>query len=198
MFYIFVKYVIGPFILLFWRPRVINRKGLDIKDPVIFICNHISMADPLLVALLAGRNIHFMAKKELFEKPLGRWFFKAIFAFPINRKTADLASLRNALKLLNEGKAFGIFPEGKRSVTFDLDEMENGAAFLALRSGAPLVPVYIHSSSYRSRRPKLIVGEPIRGKEAVAGLARSEQADALTARLEAAMLELKARLEAAL
>lgn len=198
MFYIIVKYLIGPFVLLFWRPRVINRKGLNIKGPAIFISNHISMADPLLIALLAGRNVHFMAKKELFEKPLGRWFFKALFAFPVNRRATDLASVRNALQLLKAGKVFGIFPEGKRSVTFELDELENGAAFLALRSGAPLVPIYIHPSSYRTQRPKLIVGEPILAAEVVTGLPRSEQAAALTSALEAAILALKDKLQEAL
>jgi len=198
MFYIFVKYVIGPFILLFWRPRVINRKGLNIKGPAIFICNHISMADPLLIALIARRNIHYMAKKELFEKPINRWFFKALFAFPINRSSADLASLRNAMKLLDKGKVFGIFPEGKRAVTFELDELENGAAFLAIRSGAPIVPMYIHPNSYRSHRPKVIVGETIHGREVVASIPRSEQAAALTAILESEMINIKGQLESTL
>lgn len=198
MFYIFIKYVFGPLFLLFWRPRVINRAGLDIKGPAIFVANHISMWDPLPIAFLSGRNIHFMAKRELFENPLGRWFFKALFAFPINRKTADLVSLRNALKLLKAGKVFGIFPEGKRSVTLELDELEQGAAFLSLRSGAPLVPVYIHPNSYTTRRPKLIVGEPLYAANAVAGLPRSEQAAALTDALKDSMLRLKTRLEEAM
>ncbi|MEA5059300.1 1-acyl-sn-glycerol-3-phosphate acyltransferase [bioreactor metagenome] len=195
MFYILVKYVWGPLILLFWRPRVINRKGLDIKGPAIFVANHISMCDPLLIALLSGRFIHFMAKKELFEKPLGRWFFKALFAFPIKRKTADLASLRNAMQLLKDGKVFGIFPEGKRSITFELDEMEEGAAFLALRSGAPLLPIYIHASSYRTQRPKLIVGEPLYASDVVEGLPRSAHMAALTAAMEDSFLHLKTQLE---
>lgn len=198
MLYIFIRYVIGPFILLFWQPRVINRKGLDAKGPAIFVSNHLSMVDPVLIALLAGRNIHYMAKQELFVHPLGRWFFKAIFAFPINRKSADLVSLRNALKLLKNGKVFGIFPEGKRSVTGELDELENGAAFLALRSGAPLVPIQIHPRSYRTWRPKLIVGEPLYAKDVVGDLPHGEQAVALTAALESAMLELRVKMEAAL
>lgn len=198
MFYILVKYLIGPFILLFWRPRVINRQGLDIKGPAIFVSNHLSMVDPLLIAVLSRRNIHFMAKKEIFEKPLGRWFFKALLAFPVNRRSADLASLRNAMQVLKKGKVFGIFPEGKRSVTSELDELENGAAFLALRSGAPLVPIYIHPSSYRTQRPKLIVGEPIYAADVVSGLPHSEQVSALTRKIESVILSLRDELQAAL
>lgn len=198
MLYIFVKYIIGPFVLLFWRPRVINRKGLDIKGPAIFVINHLSMVDPVLVAFLSLRNIHFMAKQELFNSVLSRWFFKALFAFPINRKTADLVSLRNALQVLKNGKVFGIFPEGKRSVTYELDEFESGASFLALRSGAPMVPVYIHPSSYRTQRPKLIVGEPVYAEDTVGSLPRAEQLTALTSALESRFWELKSSLEAAL
>lgn len=198
MLYIFVKYIIGPFVLLFWRPRVINRKGLDIKGPAIFVINHLSMVDPVLVAFLSLRNIHFMAKQELFNSVLSRWFFKALFAFPINRKTADLVSLRNALQVLKNGKVFGIFPEGKRSVTYELDEFESGASFLALRSGAPMVPVYIHPSSYRTQRPKLIVGDPVYAEDTVGSLPRAEQLTALTSALESRFWELKSSLEAAL
>lgn len=198
MLYFFAKYFIGPFLLLFWRPKILNRKQLDIKGPAIFVANHISMWDPVLIALVSKRVVHFMAKKEIFEKPMGHWLFRALFAFPINRKTADLASLRNAMTLLKDGKVFGIFPEGKRSVTFTLDEFENGAAFLALRSNAPLVPIYIHPDSYRLRRPKMSVGQPLTAAAIPEGIPHSERAGALTAALEAAILESKAKLEAAL
>ena len=198
MIYFFGKYILGPFILLFWRPRVFGGKHLNVKGPAIFIANHLSMADPLLIALLSPRVVHFMAKKEIFQNPIGRWFFQALFAFPINRKTADLASLRNAMTLLKQGKVFGVFPEGKRSITYELDELENGAAFMALRSGAPVVPIYIHPSSYLTPHPKICVGTPIYGAELVAGLPHAEKIKALTAAFEAALLENKAKLEAAL
>ena len=196
MLYFIAKYIFGPFMLLFWRPKVINRQGLNIKGPAIFVANHISMWDPVLIALLSHRVVHFMAKKEIFHKPFGQWFFRSLFAFPINRKTADLASLRQAMEVLKEGKVFGIFPEGKRSVTFELDELENGAAFLALRSGAPIVPIYIHKDSYVSHRPRVFVGEPLLAKELVGELPRPEQSLALTAALEKAILDNKAKLEA--
>ena len=198
MIYFFGKYILGPFILLFWRPRVFGGKHLKVKGPAIFIANHLSMADPLLIALLSPRVVHFMAKKEIFQNPIGRWFFRSLFAFPIDRKTADLASLRNAMEVLRQGKVFGIFPEGKRSITYDLDELEHGAAFLALRSGAPLVPIYIHPSSYRSCRPKVYIGEPLNPAAIVEGVSKLEQVGVLTAAMEAALLENRDKLEAAL
>ena len=198
MLYYFAKYVLGYVALLFWRPKVMGREGLRIKGPAIFIANHISMWDPVLLALVSPRIIHFMAKKEIFKRTVGRCFFKALLAFPINRKTADLASLRNAMTLLKQGKVFGVFPEGKRSITYELDELENGAAFMALRSGAPVVPIYIHPSSYLTPHPKICVGAPIYGEELVAGLPHAEKLKVLTAAFEAALLENKAKLEAAL
>lgn len=198
MIYFIGKYIIGPFILLFWRPRVIGKNRLRVKGPAIFIANHISMADPLLIALLSPRVVHFMAKKEIFKNPIGRWFFRSLFAFPINRKTADLASLRNAMEVLRKGKVFGIFPEGKRSITYELDELEHGAAFLALRSGAPLVPIYIHPSSYHTCRPKVYIGGPLVPAAIVKGVSRPDQAGVLTAAMEAALLDNRDKLEAAL
>lgn len=86
MIYFIGKYLLGPFILLFWRPRVFGGKHLKVKGPAIFIANHLSMADPLLIALLSPRVVHFMAKKEIFQNLIGRWFFRSLFAFPINRE----------------------------------------------------------------------------------------------------------------
>ena len=153
MIYFIGKYLLGPFILLFWRPRVFGGKHLKVKGPAIFIANHLSM---------------------------------------------DLASLRNAMEVLRQGKVFGIFPEGKRSITYDLDELEHGAAFLALRSGAPLVPIYIHPSSYRSCRPKVYIGEPLNPAAIVEGVSKPEQVGVLTAAMEAALFENRDKLEAAL
>lgn len=86
--------------------------------------------------------------------------FRSLFAFPINRKTADLASLRNAMEVLRQGKVFGIFPEGKRSITYDLDELEHGAAFLALRSGAPWYPSISTPAAIAAAGPRCILGNP--------------------------------------
>ena len=69
------------------------------------------MLDPVVIALVSPRIVHFMAKKELFKSKLLALFFKSAFVFPVDRGTADLKSLKNALKLLEKGKVFGIFPE---------------------------------------------------------------------------------------
>lgn len=131
--YIFFKWLLW----LIYRPKVFgNKKNLRIKGGVIFIANHRALYDPLLLVVSSPRIIHFMAKKELFDNPVGRVFFKSLFVFPVNRKTADMKSIRQSLKLLRDGKAFGIFPEGRRSATDGMDEFEKGTAFIAAKSGA--------------------------------------------------------------
>ena len=168
--YIFFKWLLW----LIYRPKVFgNKKNLRIKGGVIFIANHRALYDPLLLVVSSPRIIHFMAKKELFDNPVGRVFFKSLFVFPVNRKTADMKSIRQSLKLLRDGKAFGIFPEGRRSATDGMDEFEKGTAFIAAKSGAPIVPVYINpkkagrdgrfcmsaTSFFRERSPSIATGE---------------------------------------
>ena len=121
MLYLLIKWTIGQLILLVTRPIVYGRQNLRVKGKAIFIANHRSMWDPLILALVSPRNIHFMAKKELFESKVGNFFFRSLFAFPVNRRNVDLQSLKNALKVLDKGEVFGIFPEGKRAVTDSLD-----------------------------------------------------------------------------
>ena len=142
MLYLLIKWTIGQLILLVTRPIVYGRQNLRVKGKAIFIANHRSMWDPLILALVSPRNIHFMAKKELFESKVGNFFFRSLYAFPVNRRNVDLQSLKNALKVLDKGEVFGIFPEGKRAVTDSLDEFEKGAAFRRSRYS------YLYSSGY--------------------------------------------------
>jgi 1-acyl-sn-glycerol-3-phosphate acyltransferase len=194
--YYFVKYILGPFILLFVRPVVYGFENLRIKGKAIVVSNHLSMLDPVLIALITPRPIHFMAKAELFKSGFGRIIFSAMLAFPVNRKEVDLNSLKRALRVLDKNKIFGIFPEGTRSVTNDMDVFEKGAAFLAVRSGAPVVPVYIHHSSYRTLRPKIMVGKPINISDIVANTNKSTLIDVVTYELADAINALKIELEA--
>ena len=153
------------------------------------------MWDPLILALVSPRNIHFMAKKELFESKVGNFFFRSLYAFPVNRRNVDLQSLKNALKVLDKGEVFGIFPEGKRAVTDSLDEFEKGAAFLAIRSGAPVIPIYIHPDTSRQIRPVMLVGKPIDVSSIVATANKSSLIDVVTDELSDSIDALRSELE---
>ena len=195
MLYLILKVLFGPIILLSVHKNVYGRNSLRIKGKAIFISNHISMMDPILLAAVSPRNIRFMAKKELFKSKLSNLLFRSLLAFPVNRKSVDMQSLRKAMKVLSDGKVFGIFPEGKRAVTDDMDEFENGAAFLAIRTGAPVIPIYIHPDTYRWR-PCIMVGQPININDIVANVNKSDLVEVATNEFVDAINSLRAQLEA--
>ncbi len=196
MLYVFLRIFVKPFLWLKYRPVVVNRQNLMVKDGAIFVCNHISMGDPLLLGLISLRYIHYMAKRELFKNPFLRVVFKGLLAFPVSRHKADVQSLKMAFELIKNGKVFGIFPEGKRSITGEIDEIERGTAFLAVRSGAPVIPVYISPETYRTGRLYARVGEPIYASEIPEDVPKSERLDLLTCRILNAMRALRVEQEA--
>jgi len=196
MLYYLLKTILWPVLMLIFRPVVYGRENMRIKGKAIFVSNHRSLLDPIIIALVSPRIVHFMAKMELFKSPITNVLLRSFFAFPVNRKTADRASLKNAMKVLEEGKVFGIFAEGKRSITEDLDEFEKGAAFLAIRAGAPVVPIYISADGYRRFHPKLMVGKPIHATDIVASTSKSALVDVVTDEIADSINALKTEMEA--
>lgn len=195
MLYVFFKILLTPFFWLFFRPILIGRENLAIRGKAIFVCNHISMVDPAVLAVMSPRLIHFMAKAELFKNPVGNVLFRLFLAFPVNRKQSDMASLKNAIRVLEKGKVFGIFPEGKRAVTDEMDVFEKGAAFLAIRSGAPIVPVYISRNTYEKMHLRMAVGKPILVGSLVATTPKNKLIDVVTDEISDAMHVLQSTVE---
>ena len=196
MLYCIIKCILTPFFwILFW-PQVIGYNNLRLKGGAIYISNHRSNLDPILLGLIAPRFIHFMAKEELFEPKIIGAFLRALFAFPVKRKTADINSVRRALKLITSGKVLGIFPEGKRSVTDDVDAMEKGAAFMAARARVPVVPIYIPANIYGLKRPRVMVGTPIDIESTLAAVPKSVVVDVISDKFADSVNALKAEYEA--
>ncbi len=118
-------------------------EGLDNipnEGAVIIAANHLSIWDPIVIGAAVKRPINFMAKAELFNNFLFSFILRNLNAFPVKRGAADRAALRTSLDLLNQGQVLGIFPEGTRNKD-GLAKVQNGAAMIALKSGAPIVPV---------------------------------------------------------
>ncbi|MDP9468824.1 MAG: 1-acyl-sn-glycerol-3-phosphate acyltransferase [Chloroflexota bacterium] len=139
----------------------------------IVVGNHNSNFDPPFIgeaiARYTGRPIHFMAKEEIRHWPLVGWLARSSGVFFVRRGVGDRAAQRIALDHLAAGRPIGIFPEGTRSRNGVLSEPKAGVALLAIRSGAPLVPVGITGSGRifpgRSRWPHrtrvdIRIGEP--------------------------------------
>ena len=194
MIYIFFKYFLTPFFWLIMRPRVKNFERLFFRGRGILISNHFSLSDPIRLGLVAPRPLHFMAKQELFNSKLKRFLLRQLLAFPVYRKHADMLSLKQAMAVLDRGKIFGIFPEGRRSMTGELDTFEKGAAFLALRCNAPIYPVYADPDWKKHKRIFAIVGEPI-DPNAIAATYAGRGVDAVTEAIRDRMQALKNEME---
>jgi len=117
------------------------------EGPLIIACNHASNLDgPIVGSWLIpamGRRIHWMGKKEMFDWPVLGWLAKNGGIHPVDRSKADVAAFRLASRILADGGALCVFPEGTRSPSGALQEARDGVAVLALRSGAPIVPIGI-------------------------------------------------------
>lgn len=182
--------------MLYFRPKVYCASNFDIKGKAIIVSNHVSLADPIAIAISVPRPVHFMAKKELFSNGVFAAVLRSLLAFPVNRHNVDMVSLKTALTILDKGKVFGIFPEGKRTVTGEMDELEKGAAFFAVRSNAPIIPIYIDPNSYKKNRVRMIAGKPILVSELSKNVSRSNLLSAVSKHINNSIYSLKADLEA--
>ena len=119
--------------------------------PLIIAANHASNFDaPVLGAWLIprlGRRIHWLGKRELFAWPIVGWVAANGGVHPVDRDSADVEAFRLASRILDEGHVLFVFPEGTRSPDGALQEARDGVAMLALRSGAPIVPIGIGGSN---------------------------------------------------
>ena len=125
------------------RLRTEGLANVPRTGPVILAANHIHWTDIPLVALRVPRITHYMAKVELFGKPVLGGYIRKMGAFPVRRGEGDREAIRTAERLLAEGDIVAIFPEGHRSDYGPLIPAHPGAGYIALRSGVPIVPVAV-------------------------------------------------------
>lgn len=163
-----------------WFGRSVIRGGYRIgmhgteyvpaSGPVLFVSNHIGVIDGPLLAIFAPRPVHALTKEVLFRGFVGR-FLTAVGQIPVDRTGADVGAIKTCVKALRDGRAVGVYPEGTRGAG-TYDEYHHGAAYLAMVTGAPIVPVTMLGSrdpgGTRSSLPHLraeidiVFGEPWR------------------------------------
>ncbi len=170
-----------------FRLKVEGRERIPREGPAVLIAAHRSWLDPPMLGAACPRPVRFLILERVYHwRPALRWFYKKMRALPVSPGSeGSLASLRTALKHLEEGELIGVFPEG-RVVTDGPRHAYPGAALLAVRSGAPVIPVEIegsdrawpHRRPYPSPRPvRVTLGSPLpapegRGREAIERLAQ--------------------------
>jgi 1-acyl-sn-glycerol-3-phosphate acyltransferase len=187
-FYAFSKVVVTLVLRTLWRMRVEGAQHVPREGPLIVVANHVSYFDPPVLGCALPRELHFMAKKELFDIPLFGALIACYNAYPVERGRGDVGAIKRTVKVLKDGHAVLIFPEGRRN----RDEGEGeengrppngrssrrraqaGIAFLASLSGARVLPAYIEGTKHLRlfSSIKVIFGEPFQlgdGKKASRG-----------------------------
>jgi len=203
--YATLKVVAVGVMRLLFRLEAREPQNVPAAGAALLVSNHSSVLDPPLVGGASRRQLAFLAKAELFGVPLFGRLIHRLGARPIRRGGSDPAAMRTALRVLEEGGALLVFPEGTRGPEGELRPAKAGAGMLAVMSGAPVVPVYVRGSGRawprgrRYPRPAKVTvafGEPLRFEARRGGDRREEYAAASRAMM-AAIERLKDRLEAA-
>jgi 1-acyl-sn-glycerol-3-phosphate acyltransferase len=122
-----------------WDLTVRGAERMPATGPVVVVANHIGFMDGPLMAIVSPRPVHLLAKHEMYHGALGR-FLSASGQIPVERRGADPAAVKRALRVLRDGGAVGVFPEGTRGAG-EVDRVKPGAAYLAMATGATIVPL---------------------------------------------------------
>ena len=127
----------------FGRLEVTGGESVPPYAPLIVIANHVSFNDPPVLVAAMDRKLSFIGKRELFRNPVSSFLMREFQVHPLDRSGSAVEAVKLALELLSQDKALVIFPEGRRSPNHALIEGQPGAAYLALKSQATILPVGI-------------------------------------------------------
>ena len=153
-----------------WAPLTVEGiEKVDQSQPGLFVSNHQSYLDPLILAVRLGRPVSYVARDSLFRIPFIGWVLRNTYVTPISRTAARAATIRAAVDRLKEGFIVGIFPEGTRS-SGEVKQFRPGIAAILRRSDVPVYPIGVAGADRvlprgglfaRPRRIRLVIGDPI-------------------------------------
>lgn len=165
----FIQFCFQIFCLVWFRYRCHGREQLP-TGGALFLANHQSFLDPLLIAVFLKRPVSYLARDNLFRIPVIGWILKSTYVMPIRRESAGTESIRKSLARLQDGYYVGLFPEGTRTDDGSLGTVKPGFVAIARRGHVPIVPVGIagafeafprHAWWIRPSRVRIVFGEPI-------------------------------------
>jgi 1-acyl-sn-glycerol-3-phosphate acyltransferase len=188
-----VRAIVTGICRVLWRVRLSGVQNLPREGGFILAPSHRSMMDIPFAAVPTSRRIRFMGKKSLFGIPVIGRIFGWLGGFPVARDGTDRKAVRDSVEMLRAGEVLCVFPEGTRQHGPKIQPLQPGAAYLALRSGVPVVPIGIAGSEEilrtkrdpipRFGRVAIVVGVPIKPETLASSLVPRDRVDALTARL---------------
>lgn len=160
-FYNFCAFIFRIFMYLRFNLKIKGKSNIPNKGKVILVANHQSNYDFISLAIGTKRNVHFMAKNNLFKGVL-KLILNKVEAIPVKRNENNKLAFSKALEVLNRGEVVGLFPEGTFNKTEELlGEFKTGAIRLALESGAPIIPITI-IGPYKRNKLQIIIDKPFK------------------------------------
>lgn len=194
--YIFAANVVKLFLNLFGRIKIFHKENLPKSGGYIIACTHTGWVDILWLGVATlPTPIHYMAKKELFDKAPVRWLMQKLNAFPVDRENPGPSVIKVPRRLLKEDKVVGIFPSGTR--TSEEVPLKRGAVTIAGHSKVPIVPAaYVGPNNFsdliKRVKPRIIYGEPIYLRE---DMKKKEAMDAMMHQLNDELYNLQERIK---
>lgn len=155
----FVYYaLLWPFIPF---KRYGNKKHYDDRA-YIFVCNHLAVMDVFPCALATRKPVHFICKKQLENKAIGRWVVKICQCIPVSRDGTDVSAVMKSISYLKNGENLAIFPEGTRNKTDEIFlPFKSGATMISIKTKTPIVPIVMAEKLKSFHRIRIFYGEPI-------------------------------------
>lgn len=188
MFYYVIRALLRVYFHLFYGFSVVGLENVPMAGAIIVVANHAGALDPLALGVACPRPLRFMAKAELFDNPITAAIMRGLRAFPVKRGQVDREAYRASMDILKAGEVLGIFPEGTRSKTGELQRAHPGAARFSLATGAPVVPAAVVGtfpahrrgiSRFRRAKVRVIFGAPIQATSSSRARASREDTDRL-------------------
>ncbi|GAB4474634.1 MAG: lysophospholipid acyltransferase family protein [Elainellaceae cyanobacterium] len=170
LYHLFKWSVVAPMLRFYFRGRVYGMENVPRRGPLIVVANHASDFDPPLLSCCVRRPVSYMAKEELFRVPVLKQAIALYGAYPVRRGSADRSAIRAALHQLEQGWAVGVFLSGTRTPDGRIPEAKLGAAMIASKVQAPLLPVSLWGTEAilpkGSRFPRAVpitvrIGKPV-------------------------------------
>lgn len=141
LYHLFKWSIVNPTLQVYLRGRTYGAENVPQQGPLVVVSNHASDFDPPILSCCVGRPVAYMAKEELFNIPILGQAIQVYGAYPVSRGAADRSAIRSALQYLENGWATGVFLEGTRTPDGRITDPKLGAALIAAKAKAPLLPV---------------------------------------------------------
>lgn len=156
-----VIFFVKIFCKIVFRVKRIGKENVPKTGAYVMCANHTSNWDAPILVSCTPRKMHVMAKAELFKNKFIYWFAKKCCVFPVKRGGMDIESMKHSLKVIKNGEILMLFPEGTRHGMDKNGKAQNGAAFMTLRTGAPVIPVGIIGEMKPFHKVTLNYGKPL-------------------------------------